>query len=262
MKTYDLIVSLGGSCAEANQLKVRGLRLVSLPFDWIFTKDPAFLGRLAVCFKEDFVNWMKPENLMEVDSGERNPKAAKYQYRDTYTGYCFIHDFLGPKEEYGEKVRNKYRRRIERLYERLHQAKIIALCFDAGFAGSEGPLLAIRDLILDKFGTEKVIDCYLVEFNAPKYEIVYDGALTVYRFNHPKHDYIFGNQASFEFAYMDEFLVSNMFKSEERGKGNRIYLAHTAHGIKCIFFKNKKKRFHVDLGIGSRKYEFSFGGTR
>ena len=107
---------------------------------------------------------------------------------------------------------------------------------------------------------DKQIDAYLVEFKATKHEIFKDGHLTVFRFTHPKSDYIFGHYPCFEFAYMDDFMISDMFKSEERGKGNRLYLAHTAHGMKCILFKNKPKWFGIDICFGKNKYEFSIGG--
>jgi len=149
MKIYDIILSLGGSCAVANQLKERGLRLASYPFDWIFTKEPTSLERLADCFREDFVNWPKLENLVEIDEDERNSHAAKYQYRDAYTGFRFIHDFTEPKERCAEVVREKYLRRIERLCLRLKEAKRIALCFDASYSGAREPLLALRSLILE-----------------------------------------------------------------------------------------------------------------
>lgn len=38
-KEHDLIVSLGGNCAAALQLKRRNLRLFSLPFDYLAMKD-------------------------------------------------------------------------------------------------------------------------------------------------------------------------------------------------------------------------------
>ena len=161
-KEYDLILSLGGSCAVANQLKVRGLRPYSLPFDWVFCVSPDALARLADCFRDDFAHWLLPDNLVEVDACDRNANAAKHQYRDSFTGYRFIHDFMEPKEVCAEAVRTKYMRRIDRLYDKLRKADSIALCFDAKYSGSEENILAIRSLVLEKFGTDKEIDCYLV----------------------------------------------------------------------------------------------------
>jgi hypothetical protein len=215
MKTYDFILSLGGSCAVANQLKVRGLRPFSLPFDWVFCVSPDALARLADCFRDDFARWMLTENLVEVDACDRNAHAKKFQYRDTFTGYRFIHDFAEPKAVCAEAVRDKYRRRIDRLYDKLQKADSIALCFDAKYPGSEENLLAIRSLLLEKFGAEKNIDCYLVEFCADRYETISNKHLTVFRYTHPKTDYIFGPHPTFEFGFMEHWSLT------EHGKWSR-----------------------------------------
>lgn len=39
-KYFDLMFSIGGSCASASQLKNRGFRFTSLPFDWLTTFNP------------------------------------------------------------------------------------------------------------------------------------------------------------------------------------------------------------------------------
>ena len=36
---YDLIVSLGGNCMVANNLRYRNMRPFSLPFDWVYMID-------------------------------------------------------------------------------------------------------------------------------------------------------------------------------------------------------------------------------
>ncbi|MBR3924605.1 MAG: hypothetical protein IKJ45_15915 [Kiritimatiellae bacterium] len=259
VKSYDLILSLGGSCAVANQLKVRGLRPFSLPLDWIFCVSPDTLARLADCFRDDFARWMLPENLVEVDSCDWNAHAAKYQYRDTFTGYRFLHDFVTPKEVSAETVRVKYRRRIDRLYDKLQKADSLALCFDAKYPGSEENVLAIRSLILEKFGAGKNIDCYLVEFCADRYETIANDHLEVFRFTHPRTDYIFGPHPTFEFGFMDNFRLTGKFKSEERGKGRWYYLAHTPHGIQIWLWRTLRPIFGMKLSLGSKTFDFRIG---
>ena len=260
MKSYDLIVSLGGSCAVANQLKVRGLRPYSLPFDWLFCVSPDSLARLADCFRDDFSRWMLSENLVEVDACDRNASAAKYQYRDTFTGYRFIHDFMRPKEVCIDDVRSKYKRRIDRLYEKLRAADSIALCFDAKYPGSEEKLLAIRSLLLEKFGGRgKAIDCYLVEFGADRYEAIKQEHLSIFRFTHPKTDYIFGSNPTFEFAFMDDFRLTGKFKVEERGKGCKFYVVHTPHGIKIWLWRMLRPIFGMKLTVGNKELDFKIG---
>lgn len=258
-KEYDLILSLGGSCAVANQLKVRGLRPYSLPFDWVFCVSPDALARLADCFRDDFAHWLLPDNLVEVDACDRNANAAKHQYRDSFTGYRFIHDFMEPKEVCAEAVRTKYMRRIDRLYDKLRKADSIALCFDAKYSGSEENILAIRSLVLEKFGTDKEIDCYLVEFCADRHETIEQEHITIFRFSHPKTDYIFGPNPTFEFAFMDDFRLTGKFKSEERGKGRWFYLAHTPHGFKVWLWRTARPIFGMKLSFGDKEFDFRIG---
>lgn len=110
-------------------------------------------------------------------------------------------------------------RRIGRLKERLMAAKKIAICFDADFFGCVEPMKKLRRVLLDLFGHDKQIDGYIVEFTASRHEVVKDEDLTVYRFAHAKSDYIFLGYPSFEFAYMDDSQISDMFKS---GRGKEI----------------------------------------
>lgn len=258
-KEYDLILSLGGSCAVANQLKVRGLRPFSLPFDWVFCVSPDALARLADCFRDDFKRWLLPENLVEVDACDRNAHAAKFQYRDTFTGYRFLHDFMKPKEISIDEVRSKYRRRIDRLYDKLYKAGSIALCFDAKYPGTEENLLALRSLLLEKFGVSKNIDCYLVEFCADRHETINREHLAVFRFTHPKTDYIFGVNPTFEFAFMDDFRLTGKFKVEERGKGSKFYVVHTPHGIRVLLWRLSRPIFGMKLTLGNKEFDFKVG---
>ena len=48
--SYDLIFSLGGSCAVAKQMIFKGLRTESLPFDWVFHMENSTLDYLCKGF--------------------------------------------------------------------------------------------------------------------------------------------------------------------------------------------------------------------
>lgn len=257
---YDLILSLGGSCAVANQLKTRGLRLFSLPFDWLYCTSPKTLEALSVAFKDDFSMWMLDENLVELPQEAYDKASAKFQYEDQLTGYRFIHDFRDSKEKILTDVREKYEYRIKRLYEKLTEASSIALCFDSNFGNCQEALLALRDVLLKKFGETKKIDCYWVEFQAECHcvETPVEGFFH-YSFTHPKTDYIFGVHPTFEFEFMDAFQLTNKFKSEERGKGRIFYLARTHKGIKLWLWRFSRSLFSFTVTIGKRAYEIRIG---
>lgn len=71
-REYDLIFSLGGSCAAACQLKQRGLRPCSLPLDYTFFWHSAKpLRMLAKCLDENFSHFLLKENLEELKGKER-----------------------------------------------------------------------------------------------------------------------------------------------------------------------------------------------
>ena len=113
-EVFDLALSLGGSCISALQLRRRGLRTCSLPFDWLFHINDNILTSLSMCFQEDFQNWLLRDNLQELVGDERGV-SPHYQYKDTYTGFRFIHDFFQPIDHKGEckNVKRKYNKRIK-----------------------------------------------------------------------------------------------------------------------------------------------------
>lgn len=68
---YDLICSLGGNCMAASQIRQRGLRVASLPFDWTFIVNDKPLYKLAEGFKNKFKDFLLKENLQEMTDEEK-----------------------------------------------------------------------------------------------------------------------------------------------------------------------------------------------
>ena len=90
---FDMIISLGGSCAAATQMTGRALRAYSLPFDWTFTSDYRPVEYFSEGLKDKFKNLCLKKNLEELKGSERGDERFKFQYKDNYTGYRFIHLF-------------------------------------------------------------------------------------------------------------------------------------------------------------------------
>ena len=130
-KKYDLIFSLGGSCAAACQLDRRNLRFVSLPLDYTFfrhTSEP--IHKLAEAFENDFKNFLLKENLQELHGADRGADHnGKMQYIDTYTKYCWVNHFSKPISEKGEyeTVKATIDKRIARLISLLEKAKTVLM---------------------------------------------------------------------------------------------------------------------------------------
>lgn len=53
---YDNIISLGGNCSAASQLKQRGLRLQAMPFDYFFLRNEEDLKKAIFALKNNFEN--------------------------------------------------------------------------------------------------------------------------------------------------------------------------------------------------------------
>ena len=56
---YDALISLGGECQVAYQMRLHGIRNESLPFDWIITP---FEGLEKILIQR-FEHFLRPENL-------------------------------------------------------------------------------------------------------------------------------------------------------------------------------------------------------
>ena len=84
VRKYDFVISLGSACQTAYQLKKRGLRQRSGPFDWFIIP----CARLIEVLQNDFADFMALCNL-EIQ-GEKN---GCYTVRDTRYNTRSMHDF-------------------------------------------------------------------------------------------------------------------------------------------------------------------------
>lgn len=134
--TYDLIFSLGGSCATASQLNKRELRFCSLPLDYVFfSHSGTAIRNLADAFDNGFQYFLLKENLRELKEDERGRESDKMQYIDTATQYKWIHHFQRSIEEAGayNQVKEKIDRRIKRLLSFLAQSNRVLAILDTAF---------------------------------------------------------------------------------------------------------------------------------
>jgi len=160
---YDAIISLGGFCGAASQLRARGLRTASYPFDWTFMDGPQTISWLIDAFKTDFADYFKKENLVPlIRDGVGG--LAPYQYRDTVSGYCFIHHFWKPLEEGYDGVAATTFKRLKRMLACFVSGKSVLLILATPFpfdpALAHDLLVAIRARY-----PETAIDMHVMQFN-------------------------------------------------------------------------------------------------
>lgn len=126
-KTYDLVVSLGGNCSAAHNLRFRGLRPVSLPFDWCYLVDAQPIRFWIDEVARGFPNLLKKEHLREILPGDKEFAPAHSdvkQYVDTGSGYRFVNHFHRTIDEPGE---------YDTVFEMIHKrANRLVSAFERG----------------------------------------------------------------------------------------------------------------------------------
>lgn len=156
MSNYDMIISLGGNCSAATHLRRRGLRPYSLPFDWLYMEDGHTIDYLKIGFKNGFSDFCLKENLIPISkSGQGEAGTARYAYKDTISGYCFVHHFHKSIEEGGyDAVYDTLKRRMQRMFSRIESARsilfLLATAFPYSFDKADELLKILRDMYCDK----------------------------------------------------------------------------------------------------------------
>lgn len=120
MKKYDLYIPCGSYCATASNLKANGLRTASYPFDWVAGMT---LGKSTAYILNHFENFLNKNN-MSVCCEDNYFLILKNE-----NNISFNHDFFKnvPFDEMFSRTKEKYNRRINRLYQNIQSAD--SICF-------------------------------------------------------------------------------------------------------------------------------------
>lgn len=129
---YDLVFGLGMACSCSETLRLAGLQLLSFPYDWVAVPAPnlsdqrhELVNRVhEVC--NGFPSWLQPADF--EFQGASSAK-GKDRYFNQKLGLVFLHDFPAamPFAESFPKIRDKYRRRADRLTELIHGARNVLI---------------------------------------------------------------------------------------------------------------------------------------
>ena len=162
MKSYDAIISLGGNCGAASQLRMRGLRPCSLPFDWTYMTGPETIEWLCRGFENGFADFCLRENLEPLAKDASG--LAPYKYHDRASGYNFIHHFWTPADtDANHRVTyDIMRRRISRLGKIMKAGSSFLFILATNF--EYDPALAVRLLeTIRKLHPGKTIDMRVMQ---------------------------------------------------------------------------------------------------
>jgi hypothetical protein len=145
LKSYDVIISLGGNCGAASQLRMRGLRPVSLPFDWTYMDSSETIEWLPRGFSSRFSDFCLKDNLVPIEQ-EGVSGLAPYKYRDIVSGYNFIHHFWESAETDAgyQATYNVLRRRTDRMLNLISQSSSVLFILATNF--TYDPNIAVRFL--------------------------------------------------------------------------------------------------------------------
>ena len=147
---YDLVFGVGQACSCSWALREAGLQFASYPFDWVANVD--LVGRARIV-ADDFRDWLV-EDRMELEKG--TPSYNCDIYHNRVTGMGFNHDFPKgvPFKESFPAVREKYRRRIDRLFADIRRSKRVLVVW-IGVPGRgvlpEGHISMLLGVLREKF---------------------------------------------------------------------------------------------------------------
>jgi len=151
-------ITLGYDCSTSSALKNIGLRIQSLPFDWVVSD----MNKVIECISDDFINFHKNLRL----------NSSKTRVIDYY-GFEYPHDY--PNSEvvdlenignglFGEKIINdnwqdyininleKYNRRIKRFIDILNSEKDLIVLYRGPISNIE----KFKNIAKNKFNKENI----------------------------------------------------------------------------------------------------------
>ena len=156
--TYDLIISLGGNCSAAHNLRFRGLRPCSLPFDWCYLVDDTPIRFWIDEVGHGFPGLLKRENLVEILPNDKEYSAFHSdvrQYIDTKSGYRFVNHFHRSVDVPGEyeAVYAAIRRRADRLVSAFERGGSFLLLLATPVDVSTDLLKRFVSTLAERFGS-------------------------------------------------------------------------------------------------------------
>lgn len=263
-KKFNLILSLGGSCFAAHNIQYRNLRYCSMPFDWFFIRSEVPIIRLAECFKNDFKDFMKQENLVELVGDERgDDNNGHYQYKDTYSEYRTIHAFNKPATDNNEykRVKKVIDKRINRMYKLLQKSKSVMLVLDSRCDVHFETLLNLKNIIKEKFNIEH-IEIHHIQFGANENMNDCNDDIYMYKVARNLNNYDI-SKTNYEWNFLDDIELESLFAYKiklfniELLKIDRI-----KKGFSFYFLSRMNTLFRIQMYILGLRFDICLGKVR
>lgn len=218
VREYDFCMSLGGSCSAAMQMKQRGLRLASMPLDWVHGRSSARYVKSVVDFLwNGFSGWCDFDRLVPMPADMDIPKATdplEVRAWDEAHDIGFYHDFryniFGEGgREYHRGILERYRRRIDRMYDVIRGSRsVFAVVVNAQGALPATEMLRLRGSLESIHpGTEFTLVAMNYEAEEDRDEGSAASRLLVRNMRRRQHPYDFV-KTSWEWDFLEDVKLS------------------------------------------------------
>lgn len=245
MESYDFCLSLGGSCSAAIQLKRRGLRLASLPFDWLLAYEKGCFARALEVVKGVSAGtecgWLA--DLERIVPAHEGAGLGPWQYRDRRMGFEFLHDFhcdlaCAENQRFLDDVKEVYRRRFARLAGGMKKAKRVLLILDSDFAWATEELRSLRETWAQTFpSVEFQMVAVLWSQATPGDES--DDRLLVRRVSRPKHRYD-NEETTPVWDFLDDVSVTGRWEGGAPSRSNEQHMPIFYRLVRIAFLGCRK----------------------
>ena len=163
-KYYDTVIGLGQNCACSTALRRCGLQKTSNVFDWTGGAIPEKCGHGGLAIKVElicngFKDFFNREDFESRGMNKENDKHNLWVVNNR-TGLQYKHDW-NAKDDFDEQfkaIRDKYMRRVNRLYEKVEQASKVLFVFIARDEGFDNEYLIEQQQKLSQRFPGKQID--------------------------------------------------------------------------------------------------------
>ena len=218
---YDLIVSLGGSCNVASQLRHRGLRVCSLPLDWTLMVDERPIQWLLQGIRSRFEGFCQRENVYAFEPPAEEYGTIKQRLQDKVSGFRFIHHFSATpdNEILFNKERSVIQRRIDRFYDKMSESHNVLFVLSTIFSYEQSIVEELYHAISETFPNVN-IELVCIQFSARTSGVkdLINGNVHIKTCERPVN-IVYDNQLTApEWAFLDQLLLKGRRTPKELRK--------------------------------------------
>lgn len=253
MKYYDFFVPMGSFCSTSYHLRHNDLQTEAYPLDWVGVWK---IKQAAELIASNFEGFFLQENLkFENVNGNHNA------YTDTKNNIPFFHciDKDLPFDEGYLKAKDMFDRRIERLNERISQARKVLFVYAINEPISHEEALEALDILKSKY-PNKQVDILVLDLKPDYQETQYEDVsknitFAKMRFDWNKDSYS-GRKEGFAEIFAN-YQIASLRKRIKYFTGKFLaYVKRLIVSLICCFIPSKEGRKKLRKRLKTNKILF------